>query len=67
MTEAKQHLTAKDTARSEDNEDEKEEKKARMKEELQFRFNKGIIDELSAEDDEVITASKAATVEDIIV
>ena len=46
MTWAKQHLTKKHIASSEDDQDDKEEKEARMEEELQSKFNENIINDL---------------------
>ena len=51
MTWAKQHLTKKHSASSEDDQDKKEEKKVRMEEELQSRFDENIIDDLGDKDD----------------
>ena len=62
MTGAKKHLTKKHRARPENYEDNKEDKNARSEVELQSRLNEGIIDVLGDKDDEVITASQAATI-----
>ena len=66
MTGAKQHLPQKHRARSEDDQDGKEEKKLGMDEELKSRCNEDIMDKWGDKDEDVITASQAATIEDIM-
>ena len=66
MNQAQQHLTKKHRASSEDDQDDKEGKKARMEEELQSKFNENILDDLGDKDDQDIPASQAANIKDIL-
>ena len=66
MNWAKQHLTKKHRASSEDDQGNKEEKKARMEEELQSKFYENIIDKLGDKEDQDIPASQAANIKDIL-
>ena len=66
MTGAKQHIAKKHRARSEDEPEDEEAKKARTEDEPESSFNEDIMNEWDDKEDEEITASQAATIEDIM-
>ena len=66
MAGAKQHMAKKHRERSEDDPDDEEAKKARTERESETSFNEDILDEWDDKDDEEITPSQAASIEEIM-
>ena len=67
MTGAKQHMAKKHRARSEDDEADEEAKRAKTEVILDASFNEDILEGLDDRNEEVLTASQVASLEELFV